>query len=41
MPKISRGCDTQHLHRASDRYRAAVRRKRGAYQRHIQIGLIA
>jgi len=41
MPKISRGCGTQHLHRASDRYRAAVRRKLGAYHRHIQIGLIA
>lgn len=41
MPRISRGCGTQHLHRASDRYRAAVRRKLAAYHRHIQIGLIA
>jgi hypothetical protein len=41
MPKISRGCGTQHLHRASDHYRDAVRRKIGAYHRHIQIGLIA
>jgi hypothetical protein len=41
MPKISRGSGTQHLHRTSDRYRAAVRRKLGAYHRHIQIGLIA
>src|SRR5437667_3075700 len=41
MPKISRGSGTQHLHRASERCRAAVRRKLAAYQRHIQIGLIA
>jgi hypothetical protein len=41
MPKITRRSGTQHLHRASERYRAAVRRKLGAYQRHIQIGLIA
>lgn len=41
MPKISRGSGTQHLHRASDRYRDSVRRKLGAYHRHIQIGLIA
>jgi hypothetical protein len=41
MPKISRGAGTQHLHRASDRYRNAVRRKLTAYNRHIQVGLIA
>lgn len=41
MPKISRGSGTQHLHRASDRYRNAVRRKLAAYHRHIQVGLIA
>ncbi len=41
MPKISRGSGTQHLHRTSDRYRQAVRRKLGAYHRHIQIGVIA
>jgi hypothetical protein len=41
MPKISRGSGTQHLHRASDRYRNAVRRKLDAYHRHIQVGLIA
>jgi len=41
MPKISRGSGTQHLHRATDSYRDSVRRKLGAYHRHIQIGLIA
>ena len=30
MPKINRRSGTQHLHRASDRYRASVRRKLGA-----------
>jgi hypothetical protein len=29
------------MHRQSARYRTAVRRKLGAYRRHIQIGLIA
>jgi DDE superfamily endonuclease len=41
MPKIARGSATQYLHRKSDKYRDAVRRKIGAYHRHIQIGLIA
>jgi hypothetical protein len=41
MPKIARRSGAQHLHRASEPYRAAVRRKLSAYQRHIQIGLIA
>jgi hypothetical protein len=41
MPKITRRSGTQHLHRASDHYRASVRRKLAAYHRHIQIGLIA
>jgi len=41
MVKIARGSGTQHLHRKTDRYRDAVRRKLGAYHRHIQIGLIA
>lgn len=31
----------QHLHKRSERYRANVLRKMGAYHRHIQIGLIA
>ena len=39
MARKSRG--GQHLHRRSDRYRDAVRRKLDAYHRHIQIGLIA
>lgn len=30
----------QHLHRQSDQYRAQVRRKLAAYERHVQIGLI-
>jgi hypothetical protein len=41
MPKIARGSGTQHLHRKRASYRDAVRRKLGAYHRHIQIGLIA
>ncbi len=41
MRKLPRYGRTQHLHRASDRYRDAVRRKISAYHRHIQIGLIA
>jgi hypothetical protein len=41
MPKLSRGRGTQHLHRATEDYRAAVRRKLTAYHRHIQLGLIA
>ena len=41
MKGISRNSGTQHMHRKSERYRAAVRRKLSAYDRHIQIGLIA
>jgi hypothetical protein len=41
MRPIRRGIGNQHLHRASEGYRAQVRRKLGAYQRHIQLGLIA
>jgi hypothetical protein len=41
MPKIPRASGTQYLHHKSDPYRDAVRRKLGAYHRHIQIGLIA
>ena len=41
MPRTSRGSGTQHLHRASERYRQAVRRKLAAYHRHIQVGVIA
>jgi hypothetical protein len=41
MDKIARASGTQYLHHKSDDYREAVRRKIGAYHRHIQIGLIA
>jgi hypothetical protein len=41
MQKISRKGKTQFLHRKSERYRRDVRRKLGAYHRHIQLGLIA
>jgi DDE superfamily endonuclease len=41
MPNSARPSGTQHLHHKSDHYRAAVRRKLGAYHRHIQIGLLA
>jgi len=40
MIPIRRGEGNQHLHRRSDQYRAQVRRKLAAYERHIQIGLI-
>ena len=41
MKKIGRRSGDQHLHRASDTYRAGIRRKLAAYHRHIQLGLIA
>lgn len=41
MTPLRRFQGDQFLHRKSDRYRAAVRRKLGAYHRHIQIGLVA
>lgn len=40
MTPIRRGDGNQYLHRKADRYRAQVRRKLAAYERHIQIGLI-
>ena len=40
MTPIRRGDGNQYLHRKSDLYRAQVRRKFAAYERHIQIGLI-
>jgi len=40
MIPLRRGDGNQHLHRQSDPYRAQVRRKLAAYERHIQIGLI-
>lgn len=41
MDKIARRSGDQYLHRKTDEYRAAVRRKIAAYHRYIQIGLIA
>ena len=41
MTPIRRGAGNQHLHRKSEGYRQAVRRKLAAYERHIQLGLIA
>ena len=41
MKPLRRVSGNQYLHRESDGYRHAVRRKIGAYHRHIQLGLIA
>lgn len=41
MEKVAKGEGDQHLHWKSDRYRNQVRRKLGAYEVHIQLGLIA
>ena len=41
MTPLRRHQGNQHLHRKSASYRQSVRRKFAAYQRHIQIGLIA
>ena len=41
MIPLRRGSGSQHLHRKTEAYRQAVRRKLDAYHRHIQIGLIA
>jgi hypothetical protein len=41
MTPIKRNAGNQYLHRKSDQYRAAVRRKLQAYHRFIQLGLIA
>lgn len=41
MTPLHRGQGNQHLHRKSAPYRQQVRRKFAAYERHIQIGLIA
>ena len=40
MKPIRRGSGNQYLHRSSDKYRAAVRRKLGAYHAFIQTGII-
>ena len=41
MKPIRRGDGAQHPHRQPEGYRAQVRRKLAAYERHIQLGLIA
>ena len=41
MTPIGRASGNQHLHKKSQAYRDAVRRKIGAYHCHIQIGIIA
>jgi hypothetical protein len=41
MKPIRRGDGSQHPHRQPERYRQAIRRKLAAYERHIQLGLIA
>jgi len=41
MTPINRVSGNQHLHRKSQSYRDAVRRKIGAYHCHIQLGIIA
>lgn len=41
MTPIKKSTGDQHLHKKSENYRAAVKRKTAAYHRHIQIGLIA
>ena len=41
MNPIRRGEGSQHPHRQSESYRQAVRCKLAAYERHIQLGLIA
>src|SRR6266567_5341273 len=41
MTPLRRSEGNQYLHRKSAKYRQAIRRKFAAYERHIQIGLIA
>ena len=41
MKPLRRVSGNQYLHRESEKYRNAVRRKIGAYHRHMQLGLIA
>lgn len=41
MTPLHRNAGNQYLHRKSPKYRQAVRRKFDAYQRHIQLGIIA
>jgi len=41
MKPLRRGSGDQYLHRTSDQYRAAIRRKLLAYHLHVQLGCIA
>ena len=41
MKPLKRGDGDQHLHRTSDPYRAATRRKIAAFHAHVQLGCIA
>jgi hypothetical protein len=41
MKPLRRGSGEQYLHRTSDEYRAAIRRKLRAYHVHVQLGCIA
>ena len=41
MKPLRRGDGDQYLHRCSDDYRTAVRRKQRAYHLHVQLGCIA
>lgn len=41
MKPVRRGSGDQYLHRASDDYRAGIRRKLNAYHVHVQLGAIA
>jgi len=41
MKPLKRGDGDQHLHRTSDTYRAATRRKIAAFHAHVQLGCIA
>ena len=41
MTPIRRGSGNQYMHRKDEKYREAVRRKLGAYHRHVQLGCVA
>jgi hypothetical protein len=41
MKPLKRGSGDQYLHRTSDAYRAAIRRKMAAFHVHVQLGCIA
>jgi hypothetical protein len=41
MKPLKRGGGDQYLHRTSDAYRAAIRRKMAAFHVHVQLGCIA